>query len=132
MSKTLILDDDDDFRESLSEWLEAHGHTVVQDSDGVRVLKHIRDHEIGLVITDVVMPNKDGIETLLELKRVSPGTKVIVISGGGRLSGAASTYLTAAESFHADAVLRKPIAPEHLMETVKRLQAEGEIHPPPS
>ena len=131
MSKTLILDDDDDFRESLAEWLVAHGHTVVQDSNGARVLEHLHDHEIDLVITDVVMPRKDGIETLQEIRRNSPGTRVIVISGGGRV-GAASIYLTAAEALSADAVLRKPIAPERLLETLKRVQAEGERHPPPS
>lgn len=123
MSKILLLDDDDDFRESMAEVLELDGHTVFTDNDGVDVLEHLHALDIDVVITDVVMPNQDGIKTLMQVKRDYPDTNVVVVSGGGRM--AADTYLKAVESLQADAVLTKPISAERLLETVARVQDSG-------
>jgi len=123
MSHILLLDDDEDFRESMAEVLERNGHTVFTDSDGVDVLEHLHALDIEIVITDVVMPEQDGIKTLMEIKRNYPDTSVVVVSGGGRIE--AGAYLRAVESLQADAVLRKPVSAERLLETVARVQDAG-------
>ena len=75
-----------------------------------------------LVITDIVMPEKDGIETITDLKRHHPAVKVIAISGGERRpEGVSKNYLHSAKLLGANRAMQKPIANEDLLEAVREL-----------
>ncbi|NOY37439.1 MAG: response regulator [Chlorobi bacterium] len=117
MSRILIIEDDPDFREMLREMLERSGYKVsiaVDGSDGVR---RAEMDMFDLVITDIIMPEKEGLETILELRKRIPGCKIFAISGGGRSS--AGNYLKTAEYFGALRTFQKPFDREELLEAIR-------------
>ena len=88
MARILIIDDDDLMLEMVRDMLMRAGYEVLVAQDGNEGLERFRKNRVDLVITDLFMPEKDGVEVILELQREFPGTKIIVISGGsvrGRL-----------------------------------------------
>src|SRR5215472_11066563 len=89
----LIIDDDPAMVESLAMMLEDHGFRVLTAQNGVRGLRVFREHRPAAVLTDILMPEKDGIETIVELRRSYPGTKIIALSGRLR----SWTYLVMAQ-----------------------------------
>ena len=119
MATLLLIDDDDLVRFSLNELLTDAGHQVVEMSSGLGCEKYLETQLIDCVITDIVMPDKDGIEVLLSVKQTFPHMPVIVLSGGGRISG--GEYLVMADALGADAVVDKPVMPDVLLETVLRV-----------
>ncbi|MEO5336164.1 MAG: response regulator [Magnetospirillum sp. WYHS-4] len=121
MARILVVDDEEPIRYALRLALQASGHDVDEAEDGKRALKALAGHDYDLVIADILMPEKDGIEMILDLKKIRPSLPVIAISGGGQMG--ARTYLEMAGDFHAEATLGKPIRPRDLMETVERLLA---------
>ena len=86
MARILLIDDDDSVRRALRLTLTEFGHTVIEARDGQEGLKLFPQANADLVITDIVMPEKDGIEVLIELRKKQPPVNIIAISGGGRLS----------------------------------------------
>ena len=119
MANLLLIDDDDLVRFSLTELLTDAGHQVVEMSSGLGCEAYLESQLIDCVITDIVMPDKDGIEVLLSVKQTFPHIPVIVLSGGGRISG--GEYLVMADALGADAVVDKPVMPDVLLETVSRV-----------
>lgn len=109
MAKILLVDDDPDFNQTLKEWLQAKGYEVLTALDGQQGLKLAQKEKPDLIITDVVMPNKDGFEMLLELQGSAHELpfKVIAISGGGRMRG--DMYLELMESMNVDFRMQKPL-----------------------
>lgn len=83
MARILIIDDDDYVRRPLRKMLEVAGHDVVEAREGDEGLKLQRDQPCDLVITDLFMPGKEGLQTIRELRREFPGVKIIAMSGGG-------------------------------------------------
>jgi len=81
--RVLLIDDEDQFRMLLRRFLENSGYEVVEAADGEEGLKLFLEKPADLVISDILMPEKDGIETVLEIKRRFPNAKIIVVSGGG-------------------------------------------------
>lgn len=122
MARILIIDDEDQFRHMLRQMLERAGYEVSEATDGEKGLKFFRQESADLVITDIFMPEKEGIETIFELKRDFPNVKIIAISGGGRLGGL--QYLRAAENAGADQSLVKPFEREELLQAVQDVLAE--------
>ncbi len=122
--KVLVIDDDDAFRSLLAEALEREGYRVRVAADGNAAVAVARREAFHLVIADMIMPGKDGIETILELRHHAPGVRVIAISGGG--SGQGGDYLPLALTLGAVRTLRKPFSREAL------LQAVAEALAPPS
>jgi CheY-like chemotaxis protein len=118
----LTIDDDEALRRTVRRILTGAGHTVIDAEDGTVGMKRLRKEQPDLVVTDILMPNKDGIETIREIRAVSPRTKVIATSGGG-ISGNAM-FLDMAQAFGADAVLRKPFRAADLLAAVDRLLAD--------
>lgn len=115
----LIIDDCEEFRAMLREWLEKGNYQVVEAADGEKGLLLYRAHPVPLVIVDIIMPKKEGIETILELRRDFPEVKIIAISGGGRL--APESYLNFALAAGAHRTLKKPFDENTILTMVKEL-----------
>jgi len=122
MAQILIIDDEDQVRALFRRALEQAGHEVVTAPDGNAGCKLYRQHPSDMVICDIIMPDKDGLETIIDLRRTFPTVKIIAISGGGRVSSA--DYLDMAHKFGADLILEKPVTPQALARAVDRLIGE--------
>ena len=116
MSRILIIDDDEIFCQSLSQVLRHAGHEVVTALDGAIALGLYRQEPADLVITDLIMPGKEGLETIMELRRMKSDLKIIAVSGGGWVG--ASEYLTMAQRLGAARTLAKPFTTRDILETV--------------
>ena len=119
MARILLIDDDDSVRTVFERLLVAGGHEVVAIADGIGAACAVEQHEIDLVITDLIMPGQEGMATISELRRRWADLPILAISGGGRVS--ALDLLPVARSLGANATLPKPITAERLFEAVNRL-----------
>ena len=99
----LVVDDDPDFRALARGILEPAGYEVSEAEDVAECLSHLRSHATALVVLDLVMPDRDGIEGLAEIKALSPGTRIVTVSGAGR----SEEYLKISAFLGADATLDK-------------------------
>jgi CheY-like chemotaxis protein len=119
MARILLIDDDDPVRTTLRQMLEQFGHTVIEARNGKEGLALFQPATVDVVITDVVMPEKDGLEVLRELRRMHPSVKIIAISGAERAR--AADYLQMAKFLGAATVLAKPLSIDALMAAVNEL-----------
>ncbi|HED11205.1 MAG TPA: response regulator [Caldithrix abyssi] len=106
MKKILFIDDDPFLREAFSEILQRNGFEVITLEDGKNAKNKVHDLEFDLVITDIVMPEKEGIETITEIRSINESIPILAISGGGRISPRSHLHL--AEHMGANATLEKP------------------------
>lgn len=120
----LLIDDEEEVRHGLGEMLRRAGYEVETAGDGKEGLKRIGEQTIELVITDLLMPGQDGIETIVALRHLHPSIKIIAISGGGHLQ--AASYLTMAKHLGADCVLAKPFTYRELLKAVGKLLPQAE------
>jgi len=119
MQKTiLIIEDDERIRELLRTFLEAAGYLVVDAENGAVGIKKYRENTIDLVITDLIMPEKEGIETIRELKALNPQVKIIAMSGGGVLDP--EEYLSIAKRLGVLQTLAKPFSREEIVTAVNQ------------
>ena len=119
-AKILVIDDDDGFRRFVTTTLAEDGYEVRGATDGNDGLQQLTaGFDAAVVVTDIIMPHKEGIETIIEIRRERPAQKILAISGGG--PGAGTTYLSMAKQLGADAVLTKPFLPNDLLATVGEL-----------
>ena len=125
MATILLVEDDDGVRKLLHKALVDAGHEVEEASNGDLALAAYRRQPRDLVITDLVMPEKDGLETISLLRRINPSVKIIAISGGGRTLGLGQLYLETAQSIGAARILAKPFAASALLSAVSEVLAEG-------
>lgn len=116
MARILVIDDEDLARFTIREILEAAGHVVVEAKNGNEGIAFQKAQSYDLVITDIIMPEKEGVETIIELKRDYPTMKIIAISGGGRTRNL--DFLKLAENFGADEWLSKPFSKDEILEKV--------------
>jgi len=123
LSKILLVDDDEQVRTMLRLTLEREGHEVVEAADGQVALALFHDHEIDLVVTDILMPEKEGIELIMDLKAIDRNLDIIAISGGGRMDPA--EYLNWARRFGVKHTFVKPVARQELLGAVDSLLAVG-------
>ena len=119
MACILIIDDDRQVREMLKKMLERNGYDVLAAKDGNEGLNVYRNSKVDLVITDILMPEKEGIQTIMELRRNFPDVKIIAMSGGGTVGP--ETYLAMARELGADRTLSKPFTMATLTGMVKEL-----------
>jgi DNA-binding response OmpR family regulator len=124
MAVILLIDDERGMRQIIVKTLERAGHSVLQAENGETGLALFMSHKPQLVITDVFMPDKDGIETIREIKAQAPGTRILAVSGGGRAGR--TEFLDVAKSFGADMALQKPFRIQSLLETVEQLLGKGQ------
>jgi CheY-like chemotaxis protein len=117
MERILIIDDEAPIRSMIRLILERDGYTVTEAPDGVEGIRHFRETPADLIITDLIMPNKDGIGMIIELKKEFPAVRIIAMSGGGlnRPEG----YLRGARKLGAAYTLSKPINRHELLRAVK-------------
>lgn len=119
MSAILVIDDDASVREVVSEMLRLEGYEVTIAENGEEAISRLARQRFELVITDLIMPEKEGIETIAEIRRNDDSIPIIAISGGGRLGP--GDYLETARYIGADATLAKPFARQELLTTIDRL-----------
>ena len=112
----LIVDDDAGVRTILTTIFTTAGFNVVVASNGVDAIKAMETSPCDVVITDIIMPDKEGVETIIELRRRWPDIRVIAISGGGRVD--AGEFLELARRFGAHDTLRKPFKRADLLNAV--------------
>lgn len=116
MGRILIIDDEPRVRAALRRVLEDRGHEVEEAADGVLGMAAVGRGDIDLVITDILMPNQDGIETILQLRRCHPAVKIIAMSERDDRSD--PLYLRIARELGADRVIVKPAAGPKVAEAV--------------
>jgi CheY-like chemotaxis protein len=116
MADILIIDDEEMVRRSLRTILEPEGHVVREAATGQEGLSTARNQAPDLLITDIFMPDKDGLEIIQELRRETSTLKILAITGGGATGG--FDFLPQAKAFGAQATLQKPFLREELLEAV--------------
>jgi len=124
MSAILVVDDDPQVLEVVGEMLRLEGHAVATAADGREAVVQFRSSVFDLVITDLIMPEKEGLETIAELKSIRASVPVIAMSGGGRVGP--TDYLETARYIGAAATLAKPFTRSELISLVSSLLSEAE------
>ncbi len=119
MTRILLIDDDALARDMLRQMLERAGYDVVEAASGRDGLQQYQATAIDLIITDILMPDQDGLEIILELRRLAPEAKIIAITGGGQ-SGLLD-LLPVAAKLGAQWTLRKPLQRLELLEAIRQL-----------
>ena len=121
----VIADDLQEIQQLVSHWLGADGHAVTCASGGKEVGRLLKERPFDLVITDMLMPEGDGVEVLTTLKKAQPQARVLAISGGGTYLRA-HDVLNVARGFGANGVLMKPFNRLQLLAAVKQvMNADG-------
>ena len=119
MAKILVIDDESAIRSLLRQVLERAGHDIVEAENGREGMEMLDAIGVDMVITDIVMPEKEGIETIMQIKQDAPDTKIIVISGGGHRL--AMDFLPVAKELGADMTFPKPFKPADIVAAVDNL-----------
>lgn len=121
--RILLVDDDEQFRKMLRKMLVRMGFEVIEARDGKEAIEIFQRDPVDLVMTDIIMPEKEGLETIGALKRKLPGVKIVAMSGGGR--GSATDYLKVAMMMGADRTIPKPFSSENLETLLASLFGES-------
>ncbi|MDQ5984421.1 MAG: Response regulator receiver protein CpdR [Syntrophus sp. SKADARSKE-3] len=122
MKRVLVVDDDDQFRGMLVKLLQKAGYDVAGAENG-RVAEAIQqENPFDLIITDIIMPDKEGIETIIGIRKSYPQTMIIAMSGGGRVGP--TPYLESARSLGAQMTFSKPFKTSEILEAVRSLLKE--------
>ena len=123
MSRILVIDDEEGIRRLLRDTLEDAGYEVVEAEDGEEGLRLFSAEPADLVITDILMPKRSGIETISDLRSKHPGVKIIAVSGGGRTENL--EFLEIAGKVGADRTIAKPFDLDEVVSTVRGLLDQG-------
>ena len=119
MARILVVDDDEQIRIMLEIALSRDSHEVVTAENGAVASVRQNERPADVVIMDIIMPEKEGFETIIEFRREYPETKIIAISGGGRLGP--DQYLKLAKTMGADFIFEKPLQILQLREAIHSL-----------
>jgi len=125
MAHILVIEDDEQIRVLLRQILEQEGHEVLEAPEGDKGLKIYRENLPDIVITDLIMPGKEGLETIRELREVNPDVRILAVSGGGKISP--DLYLDLARRLGAFLTLKKPFTRMEILGAVDLLVQNGEI-----
>jgi len=117
MALILIIDDEPQIRSMLKLMLERDGYEVAEAPDGIEGIRVFRQNPAELIITDLIMPNKDGIGLIIDLKKEFPNVKIIAMSGGGL--NKPDGYLKGAKKLGAACTLTKPIDRDEMLRAIK-------------
>jgi CheY-like chemotaxis protein len=119
----LVVDDEEELRDLIRHVLERAGHTVSGARNGLEASRLLATQAFAVVVTDMLMPDQDGLELIAELKSKYPAVKIVAMSGGGQIGS--DQYLSMAKGFGADVLLRKPFTHQTLLAAVKRARSGG-------
>jgi CheY-like chemotaxis protein len=117
----LVVDDESELREIIRHVLTSAGHRVIEAANGAEGIKLFASEHFDIVITDVIMPQKDGMQVISELRKKIPGLKIIAMSGGGHVPR--EQYLKLAKALGAHGVLAKPFNNKALLEAVDKVSS---------
>lgn len=121
----LIVDDDPLLRMIASEMLSGAGYAVAEAEDGDVAIRILEQRPVDLAVLDLLMPNKEGVETIKEIKQRWPHVRIIAISSGGRLDP--NYLLPLAKAMGADAVFRKPLTAEPFLNMVEQALRDAPV-----
>lgn len=127
MARILVIDDEPSILLMIKKMVERAGHVVDIALNGREGLELFDLYNHDLIITDIIMPQKEGLEIILELRKKHPALKIIAISGGGRIGP--DEYLPSAKLFGANMIFQKPLVQKEFMEAISGLLSEKEDNP---
>ena len=119
MPGVLIVEDDKELREMLKMSLLRSGFTVLEAKNGKDAITHFKPALTDLVVTDLIMPEEDGLKVVIKLRELKPSIKIIAISGGGKVGP--GSYLNLAKALGADAIYSKPFSVNELTAKIEQL-----------
>jgi DNA-binding NtrC family response regulator len=122
MARLLVIDDEASIRKLLQEALSRVGHEVLDAPEGRSGMALLQEQTVDVVITDLLMPEQEGIETILALRKTFPQIKVIAISGGGKRG---FDFLSAAAHFGAHRTIEKPFEIQEIVEAIQSVLENG-------
>lgn len=125
----LVVDDDSVIREVIKTLLEHHGYAVHLANDGDAALTFLATQSVDIVLIDILMPKKEGLETIIELKRRFPKIPIFAMSASGARKG--HDFLQIAAKFGADGIIQKPFTAEKLLALLAS-RPNQQAAPPPS
>ena len=117
--RILVVDDNDEMRELLRLILESAGHEIMEAANGKIALNLLKTAAAELVITDIIMPEMEGIDLIMTIRTMYPEIKIIAISGGGKIDP--GVCLNMADKLGADRVLQKPFGKSIILSTIGEL-----------
>lgn len=117
-----IADDIFEIQQLAREWLATAGHTVTCVANGAELTRFASEHRLDVVITDIMMPERDGLEVIAEIKKTQPQVRIIAMSGGGAVMEA-TDCLRVAKRLGADGILKKPFNRAQLMNVLHEVTA---------
>jgi DNA-binding response OmpR family regulator len=123
MYRILIIDDEPHILLMLKKMLEQEGYEIDLAANGIEGIDLFKKSRANLVITDIIMPEKEGLETIREMRRIKPDLKIIAMSGGGKVS--ADNYLEIARIFGAGKVIAKPFTKQEMVSAVHDLLGDS-------
>ena len=121
MTRILLVEDDPDVREVINSILVSSNYDVVAVEDGAKAVEQFGHSEFDIVVTDIIMPVKDGLETITEIMEINPSAKIIAMSGGGRKGNV--DFLETARSLGAAITFSKPFNLRDLLQGIEKLTA---------
>jgi|RhiMethySRZTD1v2_1073278.scaffolds.fasta_scaffold1150316_1 CheY-like chemotaxis protein len=120
MAHLLVIDDDAAVRQTMRRMLLDAGHSVVEADNGATGIAQVTQGAIDVVLTDIIMPGTEGVETIQQIRRLRPNMKIIAMSG----SYSSDAYLSAAAKLGAQAILKKPFRTAELRDTINQVLAQ--------
>lgn len=123
LARILVIEDDDILRALMRKMLTRSGYEVVEAADGSYAVQLYREHDIDLIVTDLFMPDTEGMEVIRQLRQESQEAKIIAISGGSSFDSI--DYLDVARLIGAAKTLNKPFGSRELLEAVDELLSEA-------
>lgn len=123
MKRVLIVDDDKQIRESLKILMQKNNFEVILAANGQQAIEQTKQLNFSLIVTDIVMPDKDGLEVIMYIRKNFPQTPIIAMSGGGRF-GEMDSYLKMANHLGAGKLFNKPFDLKEFIEYVNQIVAE--------
>lgn len=118
--KILVIEDDASVRQFIANILKKAEHTVLEAENGLSVISILKENiDMDLIVTDIIMPEKEGLETIMDIRNKYPEIKIIAISGGGKIDS--EQYLLLAATLGANKTLKKPFKGSDLLNTIADL-----------
>lgn len=122
MPGILIIEDDNDLREMLKVSLHRRKYTVFEAQNGKEAITHFKPAVTDMVITDLIMPEEDGLKVIIKLREIKPSLKIIAISGGGKAGP--GSYLNLAKALGADVIYSKPFSVNEMIKKIGELMED--------
>jgi DNA-binding response OmpR family regulator len=126
MPGVLIVEDDKELREMLRLSLSRRNFTVFEADNGKSAIAHFKPTITDLVVTDLIMPEEDGLKVVIKLRELKPSIKIIAISGGGKVGP--GSYLNLAKALGADAIYSKPFSINDLIAKIEQLLESEQLN----